>query len=81
MHGHIHVHGIVWSLGIILSTLIYDDLVKSLIKRMQLFYVIKDELKNYQHLLVDVVVHTTYISNSLNCNHTAPFVCSEYMDI
>jgi len=45
MHGHIHVHGIVWSLGIILSTLIYDDLVKSLIKRMQLFYVIKEELK------------------------------------
>jgi hypothetical protein len=41
----------------------------------------QNRIINCQHLLVDVDIHTTYISKLLNCNHTAPSVCSEYVDI
>jgi hypothetical protein len=41
----------------------------------------QNRISNCQHLLVDVDVHTTYISNLSNFNHTAPSICSEYMNI
>jgi hypothetical protein len=43
--------------------MVYDDLVESLIKRMQLFYVIKVELRiaNICWCMWNVDVHTTFI--------------------
>jgi predicted Zn-dependent protease len=48
---------------------------------MQLFYVIKIELQIANICWCNVDVHTTYISNSSNCNDTTPSICSEYVDI
>jgi hypothetical protein len=54
--------------------MVYDDLVE---------YLIKVELRNANicWCMWNVNGNTTFISNLLNCNHTAPSVCGGYVDI